>query len=68
MEQGALPPEARADLDTAIPLTLVALILEAVFLALGAARPRRNRPCGKIAAVVYLILMSFQTTPFRHDL
>ncbi len=35
MEQGTLPPEARADLDTAITLTLVALILEAVFLAIG---------------------------------
>ena len=35
MEQGVLPPEARADLDTAITLTLVALILEAVFLAIG---------------------------------
>ncbi len=35
MERGTLPPEARADLDTAITLTLVALILEAVFLAIG---------------------------------
>ncbi len=35
MQQGTLPPEARADLDTAITLTLVALILEAVFLAIG---------------------------------
>ena len=35
MERGTLPPEARADLDTAVTLTLVALILEAVFLAIG---------------------------------
>ena len=35
MQQGTLPPEARADLDTAITLTLVALILEVVFLAIG---------------------------------
>ncbi len=35
MERGTLPPEARADLDTAVTLTLVALILEVVFLAIG---------------------------------
>ncbi len=35
MERGTLPPGARADLNTAITLTLVALILEAVFLAVG---------------------------------
>ncbi len=35
MERGTLPPEARADLDTAVTLTLAAIILEAVFLAVG---------------------------------
>lgn len=30
-----LPPEARSDLDTAVTLTLIALILEVVFLAIG---------------------------------
>ncbi len=35
MERGTLPPEARADLNTAISLTLAAIILEALFLAVG---------------------------------
>ncbi len=51
MERGTLPPGARGDLDTAIALTLVAVILEAVFVAVG------------VLLLLVLLPVSFSVSP-----